>query len=392
MQEFMHAQGTAVHIISPPYEKMHLFDGGLREQLYTNYDFDALANRFANAKPKTVYTLTDNFETHYIFFKLPSNSLVIVGPYMTRDYREITPIVSHSMNLPPIQEKELKEYYVGIPKYEINTGTPESKIMLMAKYLYGDDGFTVDSSSTILKHTPSAYEVRLEPERLLSYTLIEERYAIEDAMLNAVERGDIKDALHYRNQLSKYSIEDRNPDNLRNLKTLCITFNTLLRKAAQRGSVHPAYIDSVSMGFARAIEAAVSIPAVTAITADLVQKYCRLVQEHNLKKYSPSIQKALNYIDFHYSDTITLPQLADIARTNANYLSTQFKKEVGLSITDHINHLRVRRSLQLLATTDAPISVVSEKVGFMDFNYYTRVFKKVMEKSPSEYRKSLRGA
>jgi len=392
MQEFMHGQGTLVHIITPPYENMRVFDGGLREQLYIDYDFSSLAKNFHETERQTIYTLTDSFETHYIFLKHPhhnENSFIFIGPYMTLDYRTVVLPVSERMKLPPIQTKELKEYYIGIPRYEPND-TPATKMMLIAKYLFGDAGFEVEGSSMLLMHDPDTYEIRLEPERLLSYELIEKRYNIEDALLEAVERGDVKEALKIKNAISKYRVEERNPDKLRNAKTLTISFNTLLRKAAQRGSVHPAYIDSVSINFARAIEAAVNFDTLKTATDDMVTKYCRLVQEHSLKKYSKIVQVALNYIDFHYTEPLSLAQLADIVGTHANYLSSRFKKELGISVTDHINRIRIRRSLPLLATTNLPISRISEKVGITDYNYYTRVFKKIMEKSPSEYRKSLR--
>jgi len=392
MQEFMQAQGTNVSIINPPYEDMRLFDGGLRAQLYVDYDFAALASRLSQTKEHTIYTLTDGFETHYISFKHPNQdtTLVIIGPYMTQDYRNIVVPVSEQMKLPQIQAKELKEYYVGVPRYEDND-TPVTKVMVMAKYLFGKEEVATIDASTILQHNPEAYEIRLEPERLLSYALIEERYSIEDAMLDAVERGDYQEALKNRNMLSKYSIEARNPEHLRNQKTLCISFNTMLRRAALKGSVHPAYIDSVSVSFAKAIEAAVSINALKMATEDMVKKYCRLVQEHSLRKHSKIVQRVLNYIDFNYAEALSLNLLANIAGTHANYLSTQFKKEMGLPITDYINRIRIRRSLPLLATTNLPISTISEKVGLADYNYYTRLFKKVMEKSPSDYRRSLRG-
>ena len=389
MHDLMQAQGIAVTIIRPPYSDINLFDGGLREQLYLNYNFSVIIERLSLVKEKTIYVVVDSFEIHYIFFKHPvlEQAYVLIGPYMTKEYQYIMGEVSERMKLNPIQIKDLKEYYISIPRYENNNH--EVGIMVIANYIFGQDGFAVESSNHILAHNPDEYEIRVESEKMLSYALIEERYEIEDAVLNAIGHGDLKEALLQMSRLGKYNIEPRNIDTLRNYKSMLITLNTLMRKAVQQASVHPAYIDSVSANFARVIESVVNITDLTRVPREMLKKYCRLVQVHSLSKYSKNIQKALNYIDFNYTEHFTLNQLAEIAGISTSYLSTQFKKETGVTITDYVINLRIRRSLPLLATTSLPISEISEKVGFQDYNYFTRTFKKVMGKSPSQYRKSL---
>ena len=390
MHDLMQAQGIAVTIIRPPYSEINLFDGGLREQLYLNYNFSVIIERFSLVKEKTIYVVVDSFEIHYIFFKHPvlEQSYVLVGPYMTKEYQYIMGEVSERMKLNPMQIKDLKEYYISIPRYENNNH--EVGIMVIANYIFGQDGFAVESSNHILAHNPDEYEIRLEPEKMLSYSLIEERYSIEDAMLGAIGRGDLKEATMQMSRLGRYSFEQRQTDTLRNSKNYIIVLNTLIRKAVQQATVHPAYIDSVSSNYSLAIESAANITDLTRLSREMIKKYCRLVQDHSLSKNSKNIQKALNYIDFHYTEHFTLNQLAEIAGISASYLSTQFKKENGVTITDYVINLRIRRSLPLLAATTLSVSEISEKVGFQDYNYFTRIFKKVMGKSPSQYRKSLR--
>jgi len=390
MKDLMQSQGIAVSIIRPPYDDIKLFDGGLREQLYLNYDFSLITERLSQVMGKTIYIVIDSFEIHYLFFKYPNSedTYVLIGPYMTKEYQNIIGDVSERMKLSPMQIKELKEYYISVPRHEDNN--PEIRIMIIANYIFGQNGYAIENTANILSHNPDAYEMRLEPEKLLSYSLIEERYGIEDAFLDAVRRGDLQESLLQMNRLGRYSFEQRDTDEFRNLKNMIITFNTLMRKSVQQASVHPAYIDSVSANFARAIESTVSIADLTRLASEMVRKYCRLVQDHSLAKNSKNVQKVLNYIDFHYTEQFTLNQLADIAGISTSYLSTQFKKETGMTITDHILNLRVRRALPMLATTALSISEISEKVGFQDYNYFTRIFKKVMDKSPSQYRKFLR--
>jgi YesN/AraC family two-component response regulator len=76
---------------------------------------------------------------------------------------------------------------------------------------------------------------------------------------------------------------------------------------------------------------------------------------------------------------------------NASSLSAKFKKETGCTLTDYINQRRVNASLILLVTTKLPVGEVAEKVGYINRNYYSRIFKKIEGMTPKEYRESMRG-
>ena len=57
-----------------------------------------------------------------------------------------------------------------------------------------------------------------------------------------------------------------------------------------------------------------------------------------------------------------------------------------MSIIDYINKTRIENSKRLLLETDYHISVIAEKVGIADYNYFSRVFRKYEGISPTEYR------
>lgn len=73
----------------------------------------------------------------------------------------------------------------------------------------------------------------------------------------------------------------------------------------------------------------------------------------------------------------------DVSEANVSRLISGF---FGKSLPQLINELRIRDSLQLLKQTDAAISVVAEQVGFSSLPTFNRVFKDIMNISPSEYR------
>ena len=75
---------------------------------------------------------------------------------------------------------------------------------------------------------------------------------------------------------------------------------------------------------------------------------------------------------------------------SSSYLSAQFKKETGKTLTDYINEKRIHESLVLLAATELPIQEVAERVGIYDENYYARLFKKYQNQTAKQYRNMMK--
>ena len=71
---------------------------------------------------------------------------------------------------------------------------------------------------------------------------------------------------------------------------------------------------------------------------------------------------------------------------NASYLSTLFKRETGMTLTDYVNRKRIEHAIYLLKTTTLPISVVGQRCGIQDDNYFTKIFKKYTTVTPKQFR------
>ena len=170
----------------------------------------------------------------------------------------------------------------------------------------------------------------------------------------------------------------------------CIIFNSLFRKAAESGKVHPIHINQLSTQFAYKIEACKSVEEVTNLTKEMIRKYCFLVKNHSMSNFSMIIQKTLTLINGDLSADLTLSALASELIVNASYLSTQFKKEVGQTITDYVTDKRIKHAILLLNSTDMQIASIAQICGIEDIQYFSKVFKKRIGYTPSEYRKIIR--
>ena len=397
IRDLMHAEGINFHRMETPLAELARFDGELRRQLYVDYDYEDIRQELlANCQPQTLYVVTDTFELRYIIFldsaKSENNeaAFIFIGPYLTNPLEMILPGVVERNNLPAFQIPELKNYYSGVPCIrDINSSVLEAQLLVLVKYIFDTTQFEVIRTGFDLGRLSDTAEMQAEPANRLSMAMIEERYKNEVGLLEAVERGDVQDAMVHMAAFRKYQLELRNTDLVRNYKNFFFVLNTLLRIAVQKADVHPAHIDNLSAFFFRTIEAIRSTEELSRISPEMIRKYCLLVQNHSLRAYSKPIQRVINHVDFHLTDPLSLQVLSEIVAVNPSYLSTQFKKETGHNLTDHISQKRVQKAIFLLNTTELPIHAIAERVGILDENYFSRLFKKVQGKSPREYRKSL---
>lgn len=98
--------------------------------------------------------------------------------------------------------------------------------------------------------------------------------------------------------------------------------------------------------------------------------------------------KIMKYINNHFNEDISLAETASVLHMNPNYMSQMFKKESGITFTHYITDLRISEAKKQLTTTDLPISDISVNVGFNDYFYFLKTFKKVTGKTPSQFRQT----
>ena len=160
-------------------------------------------------------------------------------------------------------------------------------------------------------------------------------------------------------------------------------------KAVESAAVHPIHIDSISSQYAKKIEAVTSEASCISLYKEMVRKYCLLVKNHSLKGYSLLVRKVITKIDYDLTADLSLKVQAEYLNVNPSYLSTLFKKETGMTLTEYINRKRIENALLLLNSTDMQIQMIAQYCGITDVNYFTKTFKKIVGKTPKEYREMI---
>jgi len=321
---------------------------------------------------------------------------VLIGPYLTVQLtREQLLQEAEHHAIPPALFHQLEAFYGSVPVLA-DEGFLLAMINAYADVLWGgSDAYTmVDLTEELNSPTPLA--LRNEPlspgQALLDMQTMEKRYAYENELLKAVSQGLRHKASSMLGNMSQFAFEQRMADPVRNLKNYCIIMNTLLRKAAETGGVHPLYIDSVSSDFARRIELIGSTTAAGKLMDEMLTGYCRLVKKHALARYSAPVRKTLACIDADLAGDLSLSALAATQNISPGYLSTLFKKEMGQTLTDYVNSRRVEQAAGMLRSGTLQVQTVAQYCGIPDVNYFSKLFKRYTGVSPKEFRASLAGS
>ncbi|MCR4656329.1 MAG: response regulator [Lachnospiraceae bacterium] len=105
--------------------------------------------------------------------------------------------------------------------------------------------------------------------------------------------------------------------------------------------------------------------------------------------YDKMIDNVIRDIREHYMEDISLTSLAAKYSISTGHLSSVIKERLQVGFSDYISSLRMQRAKELLRDESMSIQEIAETVGYNDYFYFTKVFKKIVGISPSKYRKSI---
>ena len=388
---------SRVHTVLTTYEKRvesvmdaemsALLGGAIPEGVTVGEFLGALA-------PKTVYVVYLGLSLRYYVIPLSTHAngkALVVGPYLYKPLsRNAVLEEGERLGISPSEQKYLAEYCEGLAVL----GAENPLRALLEAFCERVFGAKDYDTVFIGESAPASADVHVavmaknqkSEDTLLKMMALEQRYAFENEMIDAVRQGQPQKGARLMSALSEFPMEKRTLDPLRNIKNYVIIMNTLLRKAAEEGGVHPVYIDSVSSAFAKQIEQLSSPDNAPKLMQDIFLSYARLVRKQSTKSYSPIVQKAMLMVESDLGAEHSLSTLAEAQGISAGYLSALFKKETGKTVSEYIRQKRVAYAAHLFATTHLQVQTVALHCGIDDVQYFSKIFKREMGKTPKEYR------
>lgn len=112
-----------------------------------------------------------------------------------------------------------------------------------------------------------------------------------------------------------------------------------------------------------------------------------LPDEESLIEDTSGIGRSIQYLKRNYKSRISLETISTIAGVSRFHFTRLFKEVMGISFSDYLNHLRVKKAEEMLPHNEMNISEVAYKSGFNSLRQFERTFKKITGKTPVEFRK-----
>lgn len=393
LQDYLNDLHIQHHVMEQTLFSLSGLDLGLRDTILKLND-DSKKQVFSSVDSNCIYHIEDYYMCHYSFLLLPDEaSFFFIGPYLTRSLTESDiHELMHTLSIPEELFPQLKDYFFALPLI-LDKGFFFTFLQRSFCTIFGISEMSsqhvnlrlLESQEEFLKK----HEFVVPNDPILSMHLLEERYQIEDAVLDAVAEGNAVKAMMLTERMGSIRLSPRSQNPLRNSKNIYIILNTLLRRTAYLSGVHPLYIDEVSGNYARLIEECDDERELDELAPLMVQKYCSLVEKKSLSSYSKPVQQILVTIDASLTGDLSLKRFANDLFLNTSYLSALFKKEVGSTLTDYVNQNRIHYACKLLRSTTLSVQNIAAKSGIPDIHYFTRLFRREMGMSPREYRNYL---
>lgn len=139
-----------------------------------------------------------------------------------------------------------------------------------------------------------------------------------------------------------------------------------------------------------AFGSAAVMAAILTLSVELCRKYSHKVD--NDRARGSVVKRAIGYIKSHYDKSFSIEDIAEAVNVSKYYFCREFHSETGYTVVRYINNLRCREAERLLFANNYSVSEIARMCGFENMSYFTRTYKSIIGKTPSQTRNEGKGA
>ncbi len=180
-------------------------------------------------------------------------------------------------------------------------------------------------------------------------------------------------------------------DPLRNMKYHFTISTALIARFCVGSGMTPEQAYSLSDVFINRADECISIESVRGVHDEMIEEYTKQMRIlRSSRLYSKRILRAVEYISEHLHSRVLIEEAARSLRITPAYLSRLFKSETGMTFSDYVNRRKIEEATGLLRYSDYSDLEISNLLCFSSQSYFIKIFKKVMDMTPNEYKKRYR--
>lgn len=214
-------------------------------------------------------------------------------------------------------------------------------------------------------------------------------YAIELEICRMIANGDTANSKHILQDINRMPRAKLANTPVRSLKNSLICSCTFMARAAISGGVKPDEAFTLSDAFIQRIEATTTTKDLSGLESEMIEGFTTHVQSARSGRYSTTVNHAMQYIDAHLSEPITISNIADMVYHNANYLCGLFKRETGETIHTYILRKRVEEAEFLVRNSSDPIADIAAFYQFCSQSHFVQCYRKITGETPGASRSQV---
>lgn len=212
-------------------------------------------------------------------------------------------------------------------------------------------------------------------------------YFLEREITQSIAEQDEKSALTTLGEINRLHRANLSDEPLRSLKNSLICSCSLFTRAAIAGGAMPDAAFSLSDTCIRAIEEMHDILRLAEYEYAMVREFIHLVRQRREGGVSAVVRAAIIFTDEHLLEPVTVRSIAGSIYVNPSYLSSQFKQEIGESLSHYIRRKRVRYAERLLREGKESMADIAAACQFCSQSHFIQVFKKMKGLTPEQFKR-----
>lgn len=212
-------------------------------------------------------------------------------------------------------------------------------------------------------------------------------YILEKKLVRLIQQKDEKGCVSVLEQINCLERANLADLPIRSLKNSIICSCTIFTRAVIESGVSSEAAFIMSDLYIRKIEECKTVAEVEELEYEMLRNFIALpAGEDLLENLSSLVKKSFFYIKQNIQHKISREEIADYINVHPNYLSSLFKKETGLSLSEFIDKQKTDAICLFLSETELSITDIAHTFEFSSVAYFSSYFKRIFDMSPSKYR------
>lgn len=369
--------------------EVRLYQDDLKTEHYVNYDFKPdiaglILSEIDSRDESAFYIETEELLVFGVIKSMNNEPTLVIGPTS-----QIKPgkqeMISMLYRLGESYERlsDLEAYFDNIIPYPFENFL---EILCFVNYAINDEKLSVADlirREDIVK-LPNVVENRSNQNEDVNP---HNTYEAEKLMLSYITTGDVDAVRAFFRTPPTGRIGLIAHNELRQRKNTHICAATLMSRAAIAGGMSPEAAFAISDRYIQKVELLRSGKDITALGMEMMLDYAIRVESLKCGSNDSYLARDIKrWIHKHFSEKISINDIASALGINRSYLCERFKQETGTTIVEFITSVRIDEAKRMLTVTSLTIAQISDYLAFSSQSYFQNVFKKFEGCTPREYR------